>query len=115
MRLSAAADRHLGREDPIIITMALERICYGKLALVLLIVYSTLTSQSAASTIAHTHRGVPSHCCGACHAGHLPLVAAANAVKFAIPLSVSWLEVSNADGKHELKLIVLRQSRAPPV
>jgi hypothetical protein len=43
------------------------------------------------------------------------LLAAANAVKLAIPLSVSWLEVSNADGKHELKPIVLRHSRAPPV
>ena len=95
--------------------MALARIYCGKLALVVLIVYGTLTSQSAATTIAHTHRGVPSHCCGACHAGHLPLLAAANAVKFAFPVRVSWLEVSNVSTGSTDKIIVLRHSRAPPV
>ena len=95
--------------------MARGRTTYvGKLVLVLLIAYGTLSSQGAWVTPGHTHRSGPEHCCGVCHAGHLPLVEPVNAFSVLPPARRDWFHSSEKRQRQQDALIVLGQSRAPP-
>jgi hypothetical protein len=86
----------------------------GKLVLVLLIAYGTLSSQGAWVTHSHTHRGGPEHCCGVCHAGHLPLVEPAGSFSVLPPARTDWFQFPEERRRQQDALVVLRQSRAPP-
>src|SRR5579864_1245674 len=94
--------------------MAPGRIQLGKMALVLLLAAGTLSSQAASLEVAHSHRGVPSHCCSVCHAGHLPLVETVRACGVLPPARLDWFVSPNKSGSERDPLVVLGYSRAPP-
>jgi hypothetical protein len=94
--------------------MAPGRAYVGKLVLVLLIAYGTLSSQGASVSPGHTHSSRPAHCCGVCHAGHLPLIEPANSFRVLPPARGDWFQSSEKRNRQQDALIVLGQSRAPP-
>ena len=94
--------------------MASGRTYIGKLVLVLLIAYGTLCSQETSVTPGHTHRSGPEHCCGVCHAGHLPLIEPARSFSVLPPVHGDWFQSSEKRHRQQDALIVLGQSRAPP-
>jgi len=95
--------------------MASVRTYVGKLVLVLLIAYGTLASQGAWVTPGHTHPSGPEHCCGVCHAGHLPLVQPVNSLSIIPSVRRDWFRSIEEHHRQQDALIVLRQSRAPPL
>jgi hypothetical protein len=94
--------------------MASGRTYIGKLVLVLLIACGTLCSQEASVTPGHTHRSGPEHCCGVCHAGHLPLIEPASSFSVLPPARGDWFQSSEKRHRQQDALIVFGQSRAPP-
>jgi hypothetical protein len=49
-----------------------------------------LQTASAISIHPHEHAGAHSHCCVACHAGHLPATQATSAIRIALPTCTEW-------------------------
>jgi len=94
--------------------MAAARRYFAKLAFAVLIICGTLSSQEAWLTPEHAHRGVPTHCCAACHAGHLPLIEPAVAVKVLPPTRNDWFDSSDEFQRQREALAVICHSRAPP-
>jgi hypothetical protein len=86
----------------------------GKLALMLLIVCGTLSSQAAWAAPAHDHPGSPEHCCAMCHAGHLPLLEAVQVVQLLPPAHADWFYFSDTCQLERDGLSVHELSRAPP-
>jgi hypothetical protein len=86
----------------------------AKLLLMVLISYGILSSQVVWLTPEHAHAGGPEHCCGICHAGHLPLVEPVAAIRILVPSRIDWFRSSEECPGQLDALVVLSHSRAPP-
>lgn len=90
---------------------------WARIALLLLLLASFIGIQTASAVTIHPHEheGPHSHCCVACHAGHLPATQAAAPLGVILPSRTEWRAQAEDYRNPGQAQSVVRSCRAPPV
>ena len=90
---------------------------FWKSLLFALVLFSFVGLQTASVVVDHHHEhsGSDTHCCPACHAGHLPVLQTAPEVHIAPLAIVEWHGPQALQLLQSASLPALSFSRAPPV
>src|SRR5437868_3639544 len=73
-----------------------------------------LQTASSVSIHPHEHAGPHSHCCVACHAGHLPATQAISGIRLVLPTCTEWRVPSEHVVRAPQAQGVVCSCRAPP-